>query len=410
MNILFRTDASLEIGTGHVMRCLTLADALKKQGANCHFICREHEGDLIDFIRQQGHQVTTLLNDKNLTGQARSYSHHCTPGARHCGLDPQSPAVGAGLPSDQSSQLAHTHWLGTGQAEDAQQTIAALKKHQRHCGLDPQSAVGAGLPSDLIDWLVIDHYALDHTWQKLVAPYAKKILVIDDLGDRKHSANILLDQNYGATAEKYQNLVPENCQLLLGPEYALLRPEFAQHRQASLARRQEPQLKKLLINLGGVDKDNYAGQLLAEIRLASQANPKAYQLEITLVVGATSPWFTSLKKQAKQLSQPTQVLQGVTNMAELMLEHDLALGAAGSTIWERACLGLPSILLVIAENQQATAQQLEKIGAIQLATSPNQAIQKLAAATSWLKEVQIASQNLTQGLGVQKLANKLLKA
>ena len=214
MNIVFRCDASLQIGTGHVMRCLTLAEMLKNQGNECYFICRNHTGNLIDKIQQSGFQAYVIgINENNHIKEKALFNEDNT--------------------------LFHADWLGATQQQDAQDCLAILGQLQ-------------------VDWLIVDHYALDKTWQQLLKPYYKKLMVIDDLGDREHLADLLLDQNYGSTFEKYQDLVPENCEVLAGCKVALLRPEFAMWRDFSLKRRKdEMEVKHIIITLGGVDPDNY---------------------------------------------------------------------------------------------------------------------------------------------------------
>jgi len=292
--ILFRADASLEIGTGHVMRCLTLAKAL--HGAECRFVCREHEGNLIDYIRTQGFAVEVLP---------------------------------MGKPS----------WLGASWQEDAAQTAEA----------GPQ------------DWLIVDHYALDANWEGAMRPHAARIMAIDDLADRPHDCDLLLDQNLGRKAEDYQPHVGPDCPLLLGPAYALLRPEFAAWREESLARRGGG-LKTLLITMGGVDQHNVTGEILAALK--GSALPDG--ADIKVVMGPHAPWLSEVQAAAAAMRWPCKVLVGVSNMGELMAGSDLAIGAAGSTSWERCCLGLPTLALVLADNQMEAASFLEEAKAIML--------------------------------------------
>jgi len=296
MRILFRADASLEIGTGHVMRCLTLAKALK--GAECTFACREHAGNLIDHIRDQGFEVLALP---------------------------------MGEPSGD--------WLGANWQEDAAQTAAAGP----------------------CDWLVVDHYALDARWEEAMRPHAARIMAIDDLADRPHECDLLLDQNLGRKPEDYQPHLGPDCPLLLGPAYALLRPEFAAWREKSLARRGGG-LNTLLITMGGVDQHNVTGDILAALK--GSALPEG--AEIKVVMGPHAPWLTEVQAAAAAMPSPCEVLVGVSNMAELMAGSDLAIGAAGGTSWERCCLGLPTLTLVLADNQREGAEALEASGAVVL--------------------------------------------
>ena len=312
MQVVFRTDASVQIGTGHVMRCLTLAEALRERGAHCRFIGRSHPGNMNKEIKQRGFDLLELSNDDNWTAA-------------------------------DTTQPVHAAWLGADWKADAEQTKA-----------------GIGLTA--IDWLIVDHYALDTRWELAVAPYAHKLMVIDDLADRHHTCDLLLDQTYGRDTEDYRPLVTANCRLLCGSQYALLRSEFADLRPYSLKRRAKPSLRKLLITMGGVDKDNTTGQVLQALRTCVLPT----DCRITVAMGATSPWLDEIRTQAQHMPWPTQVLVGVNKMAQLMADSDLAIGAAGTTSWERCCLGLPTIMLVLAENQRKIAEALYEAGAAHL--------------------------------------------
>ncbi|MDY0273694.1 MAG: UDP-2,4-diacetamido-2,4,6-trideoxy-beta-L-altropyranose hydrolase, partial [Advenella sp.] len=314
MKIVFRADASLEMGTGHVMRCLTLANALHAEGNECHFICREHPGNLIEFIRKQGHMVHSL-----------SYLENEKVGDKN----------------NEGSVLAHATWLGASQKEDAaasEKILATIKP----------------------EWLVVDHYALDYRWEQELKPYYQNLLVIDDLADRKHDCNILLDQTFGRKAEDYHPWVPPDCTLLCGSNYALLRPEFSQLRAYSLERRKQPQLQRLLITMGGVDKDNVTGLVLRALTCCELPQ----DCLITVVMGGNAPWLKEVQEQASQMPWLTEVYVNVNNMAKLMADADFCIGAAGSTSWERCCLGLPTIMVVLAENQEMAATLLQEANAV----------------------------------------------
>lgn len=311
MKVVFRADASLQIGTGHVMRCLTLADALTARGADCQFICREHQGHLIEQIRHKGYRTHAL------------------------------PVVAeASQSASDTPQPAHAAWLGSSQEQDAADCALILAE------VKP-------------DWLIVDHYALDAQWELALKPSYRQLMVIDDLADRPHVCDVLLDQTFGRDAEDYRAWVPASCRLLCGSQYALLRPEFTALRPYSLGRRTKPQLRQLLITMGGVDKDNATGQVLEALRTC----PLPAGCEITVVVGSTSPWLAEVEEQAQGMPWPTMVRVGVSDMARLMADSDLGIGAAGATSWERCCLGLPTIMLVLADNQIEVARGLERAGA-----------------------------------------------
>jgi UDP-2,4-diacetamido-2,4,6-trideoxy-beta-L-altropyranose hydrolase len=309
--IVFRTDAALQIGAGHVMRCLTLADALQAVGWQCHFICRAHPGHLGALIEQRGHAL------------------HLVPLT-------EAPAVAAA-----ASGPAHAHWLGTDAATDAAQAAVILQR------LHP-------------DWLVVDHYALDAAWERQLRPMTGRILVIDDLADRPHDADLLLDQNLGSTEAAYRPLVPPQCQLLVGARYALLRPEFAALRSICWQRRALPQpWSTLLVSMGGVDPDNLTGTILDQIGQLSFAA----SLQVQVVLGPTAPWLHSLADTLEQRPFRATLHAGTPHVARLMADADLAIGAAGTTAWERCCLGLPALMYVLADNQQSNGTALARAGA-----------------------------------------------
>jgi len=307
MKIAFRTDASLQIGTGHVMRCLTLADAMRKRGAKTTFICRPQKGDMIDWIGRQGHAVKALSPvDESFTTTA---------------------------------EPKHANWLGTDWISDANQTKIALG-------------------GQLMDWIVVDHYALDERWETALEQNTRRIMVIDDLADRAHNCDLLLDQNLGHTPQHYSGLLRRSTQTFIGPKYALIRPEFAQWRDYSLQRRDQLIIKNLLITMGGVDLMNATGQVLdALFKCKLPAD-----LNITVVMGLKAPWHVQVQEQALHMPHHTVVLTGVSNMAQLMAQSDLCIGAAGSTAWERCCLGLPTIQIILAMNQIGISGALESNG------------------------------------------------
>jgi UDP-2,4-diacetamido-2,4,6-trideoxy-beta-L-altropyranose hydrolase len=366
MKVAFRTDASLHIGTGHVMRCLTLADALAAKGAKCEFICRAHEGHLIEFIRSNGYVVHALPMNQE-TNAGLSVPMRDIPG----------------------NQTAHSRWLGASQTQDAE-ACAPILAAQRP------------------DWLIVDHYALDAQWERALVPHYRKLMVIDDLADRPHACNLLLDQTFGRDEANYRPLVPTDCRLLCGSQYALLRPEFAALRPYSLQRRARPALRELLITMGGVDKDNATGQVLQALCACSLHA----ECRITVVMGATAPWLEEVRTQAQDMPWPTRVLVGVSEMAQLMADSDLAIGAAGATSWERCCLGLPTIMLVLAENQRKIAEGLCKAGAAHLVDMALINNQPLIAPkyieTPSLSAMSCAAAAITDGLGAEQVMENLM--
>ena len=349
MKVVFRADASLAMGTGHVMRCLALAQALKDNKVNVEFICRKHKGSLIDKIR------SNRLNVHELE-----------------------------VLEEADDKLAHSHWLGATQQQDADDCIEMLK-------------------SEKIDWLIVDHYALDEQWQKKLKPYYEKLMVIDDLADRKHQCDILLDQNFGRSLQDYKELVPTSSKLLMGSKYALLRPEFEKYRQYSLNRRKNEKFKKLLVNMGGTDTDNITGKVIERLQIAKL--PK--DVEITIVMGKTAPHLSNIITSVNKLPYGSEVKVDVDNMAELMANADIAIGASGATTWERCCLGLPTIQLVTAHNQEFIASKLNKINAIKL-VEIDDVVENLENFQYWMKSTGESASKVTNGSGIKSVLECLV--
>lgn len=311
---VIRADASIEMGTGHVMRCLTLASVLVGKGHNCHFICRDHPGNLANIIRDQGFDVTVL----------------------------EQPSIFNEIGDDNA--LAHAAWLGCSQEQDAQQVTGVLK----------------GLGFNTIDCLIVDHYALDITWESLLRIRVGRLMVIDDLFDRKHDCDILVNQNLGVSTHQYKHLVPSHCRILAGIQYAMLRPEFQRFRRLSLDNKSHSRPKQLLITMGGVDPDNYTGRILEKLKNCDCETLS----KVVIILGETAPHKDAVVNLASSMSPNIEIKIGVRNMAEIMANSDIAFGAAGSTSWERCCLGLPTLLFVIADNQSDLAEVLEQHKAI----------------------------------------------
>ena len=311
MKVAIRVDASNQIGTGHVMRCLTLAEELLAKEARVVFVCREHPGHLCELVEEKGYDLVRL----------------------------SASAEDAFSLQDEEANLAHTSWLGAAQAADAEQTVQALKDNAPW------------------DWLIVDHYALDHRWESPVRKVANKIIAIDDLADRKHDCDILLDQNYFREPEKrYKDLLPHHCETLLGPRYALLRPEFRKARK--FCRMRGNGIARVLVYFGGNDPGNLTGMALEAL-----SDKKLCHLLVEAVIGPNNPHRTKLEKQVQQ-RPGTRLHVQPDGFTELMLRADLCIGAGGTTTWERLCLGLPSLVITVAENQEPLTAELHNNGFI----------------------------------------------
>lgn len=359
MLVVFRADASVQIGTGHVMRCLTLAEQLRQHGHQCQFICRDHPGHLGELIEGKGFELHLLAGT--------------------------APALANSADIDNS----YAQWLGVTWQQDARQTLEVL------------SSLAA-------DWLVVDHYALDARWEKGVAAAVGQIMVIDDLADRNHDCAVLLDQNLGSKAAAYDGKVPDDCIRLIGPQYTLLRPEFARLREGSLERRRHPQLKRILISLGGVDRTNVTGEVLRALSETSLPS----DTELDIIMGAAAPYLDEIRDQALHSRFRATVSVSVSDMAERMCRADLSIGAAGSSSWERCCLGLPAILVVLADNQVRGAMALEAAGAVIVIDGPemiNVALDRIRT-TETLQRMSHSAAEVSNGGGAVKVVAALTEA
>ncbi|MCF7970953.1 MAG: UDP-2,4-diacetamido-2,4,6-trideoxy-beta-L-altropyranose hydrolase [Methylococcaceae bacterium] len=367
MKVVFRVDASIQIGIGHVMRCLALAQGLAAKEHRVSFICRAHPGHLIEYIQQQGFVVFIIKNQLLGSNPIRD---------------------GNGL--EGADVLFHAHWLGASQQEDAY-------------------VCQAYLDSIMPDWLIVDHYALDERWHKFLHASYKKLMVIDDLADRKHACQLLLDQTYGRAYSDYQPLVSDGSELLLGSSYALLRPEFVAWRDNSLQRRKSAPFKQLLISLGGIDKENVTSEVLSALKKCDLPR----DLSIIVVMGSGAPFLSNVQDLVATLPNMTEVKVNVQNMAELMANSDIAIGAAGTTVWERCCLGLPSMVIMLAENQRLIFECLQKEQVVWV-LKREQLLVDIQACFSHLTSAELLgysrrSMNLVDGLGVDRVVQKLVE-
>jgi UDP-2,4-diacetamido-2,4,6-trideoxy-beta-L-altropyranose hydrolase len=308
LKVIIRADASFQIGSGHIMRCLTLADELRQRGAEVIFICREHSGNLIGTVENRGYRVERL---------------------------PQSDTEYISKNND----VAHAAWLGATWQQDASEAIATL---------------GGNKP----EWLIIDHYSLDQRWEKELRPHVGKIMVIDDLADRPHDCDLLLDQNWFARQlnNRYDALVPAYCTKLLGPRYALLKPEYDQLR--TLMPPRDGMVRRVLVFMGGSDPTNETVKVLKALMASDLAN-----LVVDVVIGVNHPDPAGVEALVAA-RHPTVLHYNLPSLAGIMARADLMIGAGGTTTWERMCLGLPSIVISIASNQTATSMALMEAGYI----------------------------------------------
>jgi UDP-2,4-diacetamido-2,4,6-trideoxy-beta-L-altropyranose hydrolase len=299
MKVLVRADASQVIGTGHVMRTVSLAEELRTRGCEITFASRAFPGNLLALIASHGFRAIPLppSSTKTLFGS-----------------------------------LKHSSWLGASQEQDVAETLYS-----------------AGSSWDLV---IVDHYGIDKEWECHMKPSAKRIFVIDDLADRSHSCDFLLDQNYYLqSSRRYLGKIPDTCQTLLGPKFALLRNEFQQ--AAGALRKRNHTINHVLIFYGGADPDNQTMVALKGI--------EGMPVSADVVVGPSNPNKQEINRYC-QSNSGRRLLQNVTDMATLMQNADLSLGAGGSTTWERCALGLPTLVTILASNQTEMAEEAERAG------------------------------------------------
>lgn len=334
MNIIFRVDSSALIGHGHVMRCITLANAIsntysEQVGNNANlkisFICRAQPGHINKRVAEAGFTLLELAESQH-------------------DVDP----------ADSST------WLATSVNQDAEECIDQLRLLPR------------------VDLLIIDHYAIGYQWQNLLGQYTKKLLVIDDLADRIHHCDFLLDQTYNRNAVSYKGKVPAYCELLLGKNYILLRDEFTTLKAQAKLKRQTfiKELKNItttthnkstlnlnvLISLGGSDPDNLSQTALYAIEELTQHSSN--KITANVVISHQSNHLATLTCYCNQFDWVTLIIDS-KNMSELMVTADIAIGACGGTAWERCALGLPCLTSINADNQRLIAENLSKSGAIE---------------------------------------------
>lgn len=362
--ILIRCDASLLIGSGHVIRCRTLARELKRQGNKIIFLCRRQPGDLINLLKNEFQVITlpkqTLTTTKGIEG-------------RHL----------------------YEAWLGCSQEKDATECLEACTQ--------------ASL--SVVNWLVVDHYGLDEYWEGLLLEgltsggSPPKLCAIDDLANRQHRADILLDQNFFGeqTHKRYKNLLPDNCRQLLGPYYALLGTEYGQLHPL-VPRRNE--LKRVLVFFGGIDPSNMTGRALEAL-----LDPALADLEVDVVLGHQSNHRRAVEKMV-EMRPKTNLHDPLPSLAGLIARADLAIGAGGATTWERACLGLPSLIVAIAENQLTFGEALHDAGHVNLLGNGS-SVTKEQIRSAVLSEISknragVVTTELTDGKGTQRLAMAMI--
>lgn len=214
---------------------------------------------------------------------------------------------------------------------------------------------------DGCDLLVVDHYELDRAYESAARRFARKIAVIDDLADRDHDCDLLIDTTAGRKASDYATRVPDRIELLLGPNYAPLRPEFAVARARRATHSRDH--RRMIINFGGADPDDATSAVLAA--LATMTIPG--DLHIDVVLGHGARHAAHVAAQFSSLPNQFQLHLDAPDMVSLITQADIAIGAGGVSALERCCLGVPSVLIVIADNQRLVSGSLAEANAAHVA-------------------------------------------
>jgi len=348
LKIIFRVDSSVYIGTGHVMRCLVLANALTKQGNVVSFASRGQPGDLIGFIRNKGYEVHELAK----------------------------PAL-CRVPINNADYEA---WLQVPWQQDADSLIQQI---------------------DTADVLIVDHYGLNADWERYVKKsLGCKVIVIDDLV-RDHDADMIIDQTHLRAPQEYK-LINSNTEVLAGCAFALISPLFSDYRAKLPLTKTLCSKPKVLVSMGGIDSVNATLKVLKEL--------VHKDCLITVLLSPQCPSYSNVVSFCHLNSNKVTHLDFTDDMAGLMSQHDIAVGAPGSTAWERACLGIPSIIIPVAENQNTNCVNLLKAKAV-LHVELEKISEKLQMSYDNLVEnftlLRTANLALCDGLGVRRVSSEI---
>ena len=362
MKILFRTDSSINIGAGHVSRCIVLAKKMRELGAECTFVCRDFTGHL-------GREITALGFELILLKAVFIY--------------PSDETV-----PNQNNQYAE--WLGVSESVDLAQTQAAISGRY-------------------FDWCIIDHYAIGKNWETAIRKTCQSVMVIDDLCDRLHDCDLLLNQNFGKSHQhRYRKLIGFQADLLLGPRYALLRECFASAR--SNVSRSFHDNRSIFICMGGMDNGNFTADVIDTIK-----NSGLLGVNVDVVIGRQNPNSNAVKILCRQLNFNFHIQP--LNFVHLMSTATLSIGSSGVMSWERCCLGLPSVTIAVARNQVQIGQELAAAGATifvgrswdGVLSTLNDVVVDLLNQPVLLETMSANAYKLVDGLGVDRVARAISK-
>jgi UDP-2,4-diacetamido-2,4,6-trideoxy-beta-L-altropyranose hydrolase len=352
MNFVFRVDASDSIGSGHVMRCLSLADELEKRKNSIRFICCNYDGNLNAFIKRKGYEVHEIPSNK--------------------------------LP------LVDSH--GSEESRNIEINNDALLTKK-------------AIENTKVDWLIVDHYSLDYKWELKLKKHVEAVLVIDDLANRKHDCNILLDQNWFGleTGNRYAQLINKECVTLLGPNFAILSKDYINARKS--LKEHSGVIKRILIFMGAVDSKRQTIEALQAL-----CNEDLRYLSVDVVIGGANKDKNQIINITSSRKK-TVIYNSLPTLSELMMKADLILCSGGATTWERCCLGLPAIVFIAAENQKKFTKLLAKDNVHVLLESSNEIthkdwflrISRLIKNTNKVKKMSQLSSQIVDGRGISRI-------
>ncbi|TBL67776.1 UDP-2,4-diacetamido-2,4,6-trideoxy-beta-L-altropyranose hydrolase [Paenibacillus thalictri] len=299
--LVVRTDASSSIGSGHIMRCLVAAKEFQKQNYDVIFVTNGDIGLALEELIQKSKMELRKL------------------------------------PKAEKDSLVI--WNDFFIEKDLQLFLDAIHDIKAHI-------------------IIVDHYKLNKIWEEKAKLFTNCLFVIDDLANREHRCNYLLDQNYyyNKPESRYNSLININCKLLLGPKYSLLREEFYKLRATSSTRLRGVPLKKILVFFGGSDPTNETSKVVDAL-----LNHKI-KFDVDVVIGGANKNYFNIVAQYKFYPN-VKIYYNISNVAQIMSQNDISIGAGGTTTWERCILGLPSIIICIAENQIGISSEIDQHGA-----------------------------------------------
>lgn len=355
MRVAVRTDATVEIGIGHVKRCLALAQALRAMGAELLFVMRPGDVDAAAMVAAEGFDSCAL-------------------------------SVPAGDFAPAADDLSHAGWARVAWDADATETVAALS---------------AWPP----DWLIVDHYAFDARWQDAVrAGLGCRLAAVDDLADRPHSVDLLIDHGYAADHRaKYGAFAARVPRLLGGPHYALLGAVYADADRNPAA----APVRSVGVFMGGVDAFDFSATTIRALRDAL-----GFDGDIEVASTSANPHLAPLRTLAA--AQRVELLLDRPELSGFFARHELHVGAGGGATWERCCIGAPTLAIVTAANQRAVLKPLAELGVVEAFEPAADAAATLAVAIAHLiadddrrQRLAASARRLVDGRGAARVAEAM---